>query len=77
MARSSKGTGSAVGRFKVALDLYATGEAVMRHRIRRQNPDLDEAEVEARLVAWLQTRPGAEHGDAAGRPAPWPRTPPS
>jgi hypothetical protein len=25
------------------------------------------------LVAWLRDRPGAEHGDAAGRPIPWPR----
>jgi hypothetical protein len=77
MARSPKRDGSVAGRFKLALDLYATGEAVMRHRIRRQHPDLDDAEVEARLVAWLQTRPGAEHGDAAGRPVAWPRTPTS
>jgi hypothetical protein len=64
-----------VERFRVALDLYETGEAMMRHRIRRQNPDLDEVAVEERLQAWLQARPGAEYGDTVGRPVPWPRVP--
>jgi len=77
MARSPKGEGSVAGRFRMALDLYATGEAVMRHRIRRQHPELGEAEVEARLLEWLKARPGAEHGDAVGRPSAWPRTPTS
>jgi hypothetical protein len=61
-------------RFRVALDLFAAGEVLMRRRLRRQYPELDAAAVEARLADWLQSRPGAEHGDAVGRRAPWPRT---
>ena len=62
-------------RFRVALDLFVTGEAIIRQRIRRQNPELDEAGVTARVRAWLQTRHGAQHGDGIGRPVSWPRTP--
>jgi hypothetical protein len=62
-------------RFGLALDLYAVGEALVRQRICRDHPDLDPVEVEACLVAWLESRPGAEWGDADGRPAQWPRTP--
>ena len=61
-------------RFGLALDLFATGEALVRQRICREHPDLNQAEVEARLVAWLESRPGAECGDADGRLVRWPRT---
>jgi hypothetical protein len=60
-------------RLRLALDLCATGEALLRQRIRREAPHLGDAEVEARLAAWFRERPGAEHGDAAGRPVAWPR----
>ena len=63
-----------VERMRLTFDLYATGEALMRQRICRENPGLSPADIEARLVAWLQTRPGAEHGDAEGQPGIWPRT---
>jgi len=66
---------AAVERFRVTLDLFETGEAMMRHRIRRQHPDMDEVAVEERLQEWLRFRPGAEHGDTVGRPVPWPRMP--
>jgi hypothetical protein len=59
-------------RFRLALDLFATGEALMRQSLRRETPGASEAE-ETALVAWLQHRPGAEHGDAVGRPGLWPR----
>ena len=55
-------------RFRLALDLFATGEALMRQRIRRLHPDWTEAQIEGRLAEWLRHRPGAENGDAAGRP---------
>src|SRR5712691_10885697 len=61
-------------RMRLALELYEAGEAMMRQRIRRQCPTADSATVERMLVEWLRTRPGAEHGDGAGRPASWPRT---
>lgn len=66
---------AAARRLQVALDLFEAGVAMMRQKLRREHPDWSEAEVEARLSAWLQERPGAEHGDAAGRPVPWPRRP--
>ena len=65
-----------VERFRLALELYEVGEAVMRQNLRRANPTLSEAEIERRLVAWLQERPGAEGGDAVGRVSPWPRRAP-
>jgi hypothetical protein len=61
------------GRLRLALDLFATGEAMMRQNLKRRFPQADEAEIEARLSAWLSERPGAEAGDSAGRPVPWPR----
>jgi hypothetical protein len=59
---------SAADRLRLALDLLAAGEAMMRQNLKRLHPDDTEAQIEERLVAWLQERPGAEHGDAAGRP---------
>jgi hypothetical protein len=55
-------------RFRLALDLFDTGEAMMRQRIRRLHPDWTPAQIESRVVRWLHERPGAEDGDAAGRP---------
>ncbi len=60
-------------RLRLALDLFRTGEEMMRQKIRRDHPGLSAFAVEARLVQWLRERPGAEHGDALGRPGVWPR----
>lgn len=62
-----------VERLRLALDLFEAGEAVMRQNLRRRYPGEDESQIEARLLAWLHERPGAEHGDAPGRSVPWPR----
>ena len=59
-------------RLRTALDLCALGESMRRAQLRRERPDATDAELEALLVAWLETRPGAEHGDSWGRPIPWP-----
>ncbi|HEX5714968.1 MAG TPA: hypothetical protein VF179_02340 [Thermoanaerobaculia bacterium] len=58
-----------LSRMKMAFDLYETAEAIMRQNLRRRFPDVPEAEIERRLVEWLHRRPGAEHGDGAGRPS--------
>jgi hypothetical protein len=59
-------------RLRTALDLCALGEAMRRTQLRREHPDATDDAIEAMVIAWLQTRPGAEHGDAWGRPVPWP-----
>ena len=66
---------AAAGRLRAALELFETGIAMMRQKLRREHPEWSDAQLEARLGQWLQDRPGAEHGDAAGRPVPWPRRP--
>lgn len=63
----------AARRLRLAFELYAAGEAMMRQTLRRRHPEAGDAEIEARLIEWLHERPGAEHGDAEGRPIPWPR----
>ncbi len=59
-------------RLRLTLEMFEVGENLMRERLRRENPLADDAEIEARLIAWLRERPGAEHGDAIGRPIAWP-----
>jgi hypothetical protein len=63
---------SPAARLRLALDLFAAGEALMRQNLKRRFPEDDEDAIETRLRAWLCQRPGAEHGDAVGRPLPWP-----
>ncbi|MBI3628336.1 MAG: hypothetical protein HY217_01920 [Candidatus Rokubacteria bacterium] len=63
----------AADRLRLALDMFGVGEALKRQQLRREHPDADDTEIEERLVAWLQERPGAESGDASGKPIPWPR----
>lgn len=60
-------------RLRLALDLFTAGEEMMRQVLRRRQPDLSDADIEARLVAWLRERPGAPFGDAPGKSVPWPR----
>jgi hypothetical protein len=59
-------------RLRVALDLCELGESMRRAQLRREHPHATSAEIEALLVRWLQTRPGAEYGDGWGRPLSWP-----
>ena len=55
-------------RIRLALDLFATGEALMRQQLRRRHPEWTETELRQGLLKWLRERPGAESGDAAGPP---------
>ena len=59
-------------RLRTAFDLCELGESVHRAQLRREHPAATDDEIEALLIAWLETRPGAEHGDACGRPITWP-----
>ena len=75
MKRMNAEREAAAGRFRAALELFETGVAMMRQKLRREHPEWSDTQLETRLGQWLQDRPGAEHGDAAGRPVPWPRRP--
>jgi hypothetical protein len=59
---------TAAERLRIALDLHDAGVEMMRQNLKRRHPGADEAEIERLLLAWLHERPGAEHGDAVGRP---------
>lgn len=56
-------------RLRTALELHDAGVALMRQNLRRAHPQASEAEISAALGRWLRERPGAEQGDADGRPA--------
>lgn len=62
---------TAAQRLRIALDLFEFGVDMMRQKLRREAPDATEDEIQTRLVAWLQERPGAEFGDGAGRAGRW------
>jgi hypothetical protein len=55
-------------KLRLALDLFGSGVELMRQRLRREHPELALPEIERLLAEWVSTRPGAEHGDAEGRP---------
>lgn len=53
--------------------LADAARALKRAQLRLDHPAMGDDWVEAQLVSWIQSRPGAEHGDGVGRPARWPR----
>ncbi|WP_129574494.1 MULTISPECIES: hypothetical protein [Sorangium] len=61
---------------RLAFDLHDAGVALMRQNLRRRLPEANEEDIDERLADWLMERPGAEFGDAEGRPVPWPRRAP-
>jgi len=66
------GRTEAAARLRTALGLFEAGVEMMRQKLRRDHPDLGDREIDARVKAWLRERPGAEFGDAVGRPVSWP-----
>ncbi len=60
-------TSTVGGALRAALDLSEVGIALMRQNLRRRFPETSEHDIDLRLRAWVQHRPGAEHGDAVGR----------
>jgi uncharacterized protein YaeQ len=63
-----------VERLRVALELAELARKMYEQRMRRIHPAETDAEIEVRVVSWMHTRPGAEHGDGVGRPVVWPRS---
>ena len=62
-------TAAAARTFRLTLDLFDAGVQLMRQNLRRRDPHADNREIDRRIGAWLRERPGADHGDAPGRPA--------
>ena len=60
-------------RLRAALELADLGIEMYEAKVRREHPELSEAEVQQNVSEWLHTRPGAEGGDAEGRRVAWPR----
>jgi hypothetical protein len=60
-------------RFELALELCELAESMLREKLRRANPAISVAELEAKVDAWFMQRPGAELGDGEGHQVPWPR----
>lgn len=57
----------AARRLALAFDMYETAEAMVRARLRREHPTMNQDDLDAEVRAWRMHRPGAEHGDADGR----------
>jgi hypothetical protein len=62
-----------VEKLRLTFDLHEAGVQMMRQNLRRRLPGAQDAEIEARLSAWLHERPGAELGDGVGEAVAWPR----
>lgn len=63
----------AAANLRTAFDLFTAGVRLQRQNLRRRHPEASEQEIDRLLKAWMQERPGAEHGDAMGKVVPWPR----
>jgi hypothetical protein len=64
---------TSVRRFRTTLALCEMAEAMLRQKLRRTRRDVSAGEIEELVQRWREHRPGAENGDGAGRPVPWPR----
>jgi hypothetical protein len=60
-------------RLRTALELCDLGEELVEQRLRRENPSVNNDAIRKMIVDWYATRPGAEQGDAIGKPGVWPR----
>jgi hypothetical protein len=57
-------------KLRLAFEMHDLGCAMMRENLRRRFPEDSDEARERRFIEWLHTRPGAELGDAVGRPRP-------
>ncbi len=60
---------SPVERFRQAIEMVDSGHEMMRLNLKREFPTESDEQIDARLLAWLHERPGAEHGDGEGVPS--------
>lgn len=56
-------------RLELAFELFGAGCDMMEKKLRRDHPEANDDLIEQLLSEWLQTRPGAEMGDAKGVPS--------
>lgn len=70
---SEQGSETPRTKLRTAFELLDLAERMLRRRLRRENPELSDDEIEERVRAWYLHRPGAERGDAEGVVASWPR----
>lgn len=56
-------------KLRLALDMYEVGERMQRQRLCRENPGATDEQIQGLVEGWLSHRPGAEFGDAVGRPS--------
>ncbi|HEV7808276.1 MAG TPA: hypothetical protein VGO80_20885 [Solirubrobacteraceae bacterium] len=61
--------GDPAARLRIALEPHELGVEMQRQRLRRERPQITEAELDHAIRVWLRERPGAEHGDTWGRPS--------
>ncbi len=57
---------SGVAKFQILMELRRLGERAFLYKLRKEQPDLSEEQINEELTKWYQTRPGAEHGDGVG-----------
>ncbi|MGH3751646.1 MAG: hypothetical protein ACRDRP_02945 [Pseudonocardiaceae bacterium] len=60
---------TAAERLLTAFELHSFGVRIYRQRLRLEQPERTDDEIDAAVDAWLQHRPGAEHGDGVGVPS--------
>ena len=61
MKSEERGTDAA--RLRMTLDLFRSGEELMRLNLGRRFPSCDAAKIERRLSAWLQAEAGDEESE--------------
>jgi len=59
----------AAKRLRLALEMFELGVQAQRSRLRRLHPGASDAEIDAKVRAWMLSRPGAALGDGVGRPS--------
>lgn len=61
---------TAADRLLTAFELHSFGVRIYRQRLRLEQPEASDEEIDAAVDSWLRRRPGAEHGDGVGVPSP-------